>query len=130
MLLSMTSCSDRFSSTAAPSTGGGIFVVRPAATASLFSHSSPLLHRLVYGLRLYARRLGGRRQEAAPLARCAAERQWQPGHLALAGGEPTAGWDADAALRSDAWRPVSGIHPGYRKEGSRQTPSIIPLYSY
>jgi hypothetical protein len=25
---------------------------------------------------------------------------------------------------------VSGIHPGYRNEGSRQTPSRIPLYSY
>jgi hypothetical protein len=25
---------------------------------------------------------------------------------------------------------VSGIHPGYRKEGSRQIPSRIPLYSY
>jgi hypothetical protein len=25
---------------------------------------------------------------------------------------------------------MSGIHPGYRKEGSRQTPSRIPLYSY
>jgi hypothetical protein len=28
------------------------------------------------------------------------------------------------------WMEVSGIHPGYRKEGSRQTPSRIPLYSY
>jgi hypothetical protein len=27
-------------------------------------------------------------------------------------------------------RDVSGIDPGYRKEGSRQTPSRIPLYSY
>jgi hypothetical protein len=26
------------------------------------------------------------------------------------------------------WMILSGIHPGYRKEGSRQTPSRIPLY--
>jgi hypothetical protein len=30
----------------------------------------------------------------------------------------------------DPPRALSGIHPGYRKEGSRQTPSRIPLYSY
>jgi hypothetical protein len=37
----------------------------------------------------------------------------------------------DKPVPKMVWKWVlSGIHPGYRKEGSRQTPSRIPLYSY
>jgi hypothetical protein len=36
----------------------------------------------------------------------------------------------DKLMQYQIGKKVSGIHPRYYKEGRRQTPSRIPLYSY
>jgi hypothetical protein len=57
-------------------------------------------------------------------------RNWErrPAHNAVATGDGGLSFTIKSAATGR--HQLSGIDPGYRKEGSRRTPTRIPLYSY